>query len=71
MQTDTILAYQLEPGDFFSESGEHFQVKSLESDNDMLNFIVTEVATDDDYPMTFAPFDTVTLITSFEDEEEE
>lgn len=68
MITDTICAFQLEENDFFVEKGEQFQVKTLESDNEYLDFTVTELATGDDYQMTFAPFDTVTLITSFEDE---
>jgi hypothetical protein len=67
MQTDTICAFQLEENDFFVESGEQFQVIKLVGDDQFLDFIVREVATDDEYPMTFAPFDTVTLITSFEE----
>lgn len=69
MQTDTICAFQLEEGDFFIEKGEEFRVKSLDRDDDYLDFTVVEVATEDEYPMTFAPFDTVTLITSFLDED--
>ena len=69
MKTDTIFAYQLEENDFFSEVGENFQVKSLDRDDDMLDFTVIELSTGDSYPMTFAPFDTITLITSFEEDE--
>ena len=70
MQTDTICAFQLEEGDYFSEQGEHYKVKSLDRDDDYLDFTVIEVATDDEYPMTFAPFDTVTLITAFDEAED-
>ena len=69
MQTDTICAFQLEENDFFSESGEQYQVVSLEGDDEYLDFKVIELATEDVYTMTFAPFDTVTLITSFEESE--
>lgn len=68
MQTDTICAFQLEENDYFVEKGEHFQVKSLDRDDDYMDFTVIETATGDTYPMAFAPFDTITLVTSFEDE---
>lgn len=69
MKTDTICAFQLEVGDFFTEKGEEFSVKSIDRDDDYMDFTVTETATGDDYPMTFAPFDTVTIITSFLDDD--
>ena len=70
MQTDTICAFQLEEKDFFTEKGEQFQVVSKDDDGDFIDTKVRELATDDVYPMTFAPFDTVTLVTSFDEEEE-
>lgn len=68
MKTDTICAFQLEEGDYIVESGEEFQVKRLDRDDDYMDFTVIETATDDSYSMTFAPFDTVTIVTSFEDD---
>lgn len=68
MQTDTICAFQLDADDFFTESGEQYQVVSTEDDGDFIDTKVRELATDDVYPMTFAPFDTVTLITSFDED---
>lgn len=68
MQTDTISAWQLSNGDYFVEQGEVYKVKSLDRDDDWMDFTVIEVATEDEYPMTFAPFDEVILVTSFDEE---
>lgn len=67
MQTDIVCAYQLEADDYFVESGEYFQIVSLESDDDYMDFKVRELSTDDIYPMTFAPFDVVTIVTAFDE----
>lgn len=68
MQTDTICAFQLENNDYFSMKEEQFQVIELTDDSDYMEFRVREVATDDECEMIFAPFDVITLITSFEDD---
>lgn len=69
MQTDVVMAFQIEDGDVISSDEFTYRVKGEPADDgDGLMFDTV----DDDGEVTqlwFAPFDAVTIVTSFEDEE--
>lgn len=70
MQTDTIWAYEVENNDFLVIDGEN--VGYVYSKDDEGDTILLDVVDDDaehtQYP--FGPFDAVTIVSSFEDEED-
>ena len=70
MQTDSVYACNIENNDQIVVDGEHVgYVYSISEDGD---FILLDVVDDEaehtQYP--FGPFDTVTIVTSFDDGEE-
>jgi len=70
MQTDIVCAYQLAGGDIvLGDDGSKSEVLDLVDDRDLMEFRVLDLDTEVSEPMYFAPFDVVTIITNFEDED--
>lgn len=69
MQTDTICAFQLEAGDFILGKDKSVaQVIEMIDDRDLLEFEVLDRDSEVTESVHYAPFDVVTIITSFEEE---
>lgn len=72
MQTDTVFAYQVENNDYVLDSDGTLlgYVYLIDEEGDYIHLDIV----DDDIEHTvypFGPFDSVTIVTSFEDDEEE
>lgn len=70
MQTDTIMAFQIEDGDTLQVGDRTYLVKGEPADEaDGLLFDTVE-EDGEDTQIWFAPFDVVNVVTVFEEEEE-
>lgn len=69
MQTDVMCAFQVENNDFIVIDGEVMGYVYMVTEND--DVLVFDVVDDDGEhtPIPFAPFDTVSIVTAFDDEE--
>lgn len=69
MQTDVMCAFQVENNDFIVIDGEVMGYVYMVTEND--DVLVFDVVDDDGEhtQIPFAPFDTVSIVTAFDDEE--
>jgi hypothetical protein len=71
MQTETISAWQLEKGDYITLGSETVWqvVEATDSPADVTVVLKDEDGElHDDNPLSFVPWDSITLVTSFEDD---
>lgn len=73
MQTETISAWQVEADDYITLGSETvWQVAEVSDDPDAVVLVLKDLDGElhDDNPLEFVPWDTITLVTSFEEDDD-
>lgn len=70
MQTDTVMAVQVEIGDFLMHEDDGLKVINITEDWENPDLIHITIVDDEGYsiPVPVAPFDLLEIVVSFEDE---